>query len=183
MPPVAVIMLIDMNWLDVILIIAVIAGALIGFRSGLVWQCIRLASWVIAFWLAGRFRRGLGEGMRNVIGLDVPDWIAYLGVLVLVLVVFYLIAHMARTLIDAIHLKLIDRITGSFLGALKVLVIALLVIFYISLYGESGTLLKEGVKGSFLAAPFIDAVESGVPSPLRMSAPPRLADICGKSRS
>ncbi len=149
-----------MNWLDIILIFAVAIGAFIGFKNGLVWQAIRLLSWIASFWLAGRFYHPLAENVRRLVWGNFPSWAAYLTILITVLIASYLIAHMGKSVVDAVHLKLVDRITGSLLGALKIAIVALVIIVYIHLYAGPDTFFKNSISNSYLASAVTGIVEN-----------------------
>ncbi len=148
-----------MSWLDIILIFAVVAGAGLGYKSGLVWQVIRLLSWIVSFWAAGRFYVAFGGRVNAFTGINLPPLASYLIILISILLVFYLIAYICRSVVDAIHLKLFDRISGLFLGALKVCIIATVAVVFIHFRTEPDSFFNNAISGSALASRITDVAE------------------------
>ncbi len=148
-----------MNWLDIIFIVATLTGALLGYRSGLVWQVIRIVGWIISLWLAGAYHVSFSTWITGITGTEIPSWGAYLIILILLLLSFFVFSKMIKTVIDALHLELIDRLIGLLLGSVKVLIIAAIATLYIYIYAEDDSMLKEGINGSYFAGMFIESIK------------------------
>jgi len=148
-----------MNWMDIIFIVATLTGAFLGYRSGLVWQLIRIVGWIISLWLAGVYHVTFSTWATDITGTEIPSWVAYLIILILLLLCFFLFSKMIKTVIDALHLELIDRLIGLLLGAVKILIIAAIATLYIYIYAEDDSMLKEGINGSHFAGMFIESIK------------------------
>lgn len=121
--------------LDWILLAVLLISLLVGVWRGVVYETISLASWVAAFvlaqWLAPDVAlhlpmAGAAEPVRYAAGFVV--------VFVLSLVVGSLIALVAKKLLSAVGLGLLDRLLGGGFGVLRglVLVLALTVVVHMT---------------------------------------------------
>ena len=111
-----------MHWLDIIILIVLAVGAVMGFCSGLLWQIARVVSLALSLYVA------------IVANADVSHWIddqwkdanpafsriaAFIGVFVAVYLILYLITRIIHKAIEATQLKTLDRLLGAVLGAAK----------------------------------------------------------------
>ena len=137
--------------IDVVILVALTLCAAIGFWSGFLWQVIRIASVIVAFWVAAHYHpvaaAWLGERLRE----PARNTVAYVAVFSAVLLLCYLASFFARAIIDKLKPGLADRVLGAVLGLVKgVLVCGILVLGVLAYGGEDGKLHSE-LDGSFVA--------------------------------
>ena len=118
----------DLSWLDWTLAAVLAASMVVGLARGFVFECLSLAGWVVAWFVAqwgapllapyipvGRAGSALNLGLAFVLGF------------VAVLVVWALLARLVRLLIHATPLSLPDRALGALFGLLRGAVLLLAV--------------------------------------------------------
>lgn len=109
-----------MNTLDIIILIFVGSGALVGFRRGLVNAIISLVAIVPAVWAGFRFY-GLLESFVGDIDMIPPNWVPLISIGLTVVIAYMIIkwlGNMASGMISTIGLGLPNRIGGALFGLL-----------------------------------------------------------------
>jgi membrane protein required for colicin V production len=120
----------DFNYLDIGIIVIILLTALIGMVQGFVWMAIFLTTWVTAIFLCYTYIEALAKALPFVLGVEfVQQLIAGLLIFLGVLLAGAFISFLFRKAIEAIGIRVIDRILGAALGvALGVLILSLLTI-------------------------------------------------------
>jgi membrane protein required for colicin V production len=143
-----------MNWIDVVLLVALGLFALSGLRQGMVRQIAGIVGLVLALILAIRFlpwvEDVLGRSFRLSRGVATP--VGFLVIFLGVLVGVHLLAAAISKIIGSTPLALVDRLGGLALGLFQgalVLSIGLLVLAACRLPGTVGAALER----SALAGP------------------------------
>lgn len=106
-------------WVDAVVVIAVGASAVLGFRSGFIWQAVRIVSVVAAYWVAARFHPELAARLGGDMSESARMGISYVGLFVGSLLVTYLVMFLARAPINAFRPEKVDRVLGALFGAVK----------------------------------------------------------------
>lgn len=110
-----------MNFLDIIFIIPIAFGAIVGFRRGIIKEIIALISIVTAIYIARYFSPVLSSFLISY--LSVSQRIAYPLAYIFVLIIFgggmYILAEMLTRIVSAIKLGAVNRLFGTLLGVLK----------------------------------------------------------------
>jgi len=118
-----------MDWLDLVLLSALVLSVLVGLWRGLVFEVLSILGWLVAYfampyvaplilpWLP---LERLGESLAHVLSLG----LAFL----LVLLVWGLSAKLLRALIHATPLSLVDRLGGAGFGLLRGVLICVAVV-------------------------------------------------------
>ena len=126
-------------------------SVLLGVIRGFVREVIALASWVVAFVVAGAY----GGAVAPLLARQIPDdnWrvlAAVVAVFVVVLVVINIVAMLASKLIKSAGLGVEDRLFGSVFGFMRGVVVVLVLVL-----GAGLTVLpRQPVwKDAMLAAP------------------------------
>jgi membrane protein required for colicin V production len=124
----------DLPWIDWVLLAVLVASVGVGFARGLIFECLSLAGWVVA-WFAAQWaapqvapKIPLGEA-----GSALQLGAAFALVFLLALVVWTLLARLVRMLIHATPLSLLDRVLGSGFGVFRGLVLLLAVATVVTL--------------------------------------------------
>jgi len=122
-----------MNWLDITILVILVAGLIQGLIKGFVRQAFSLIGLILAIILAFRYHdllaSYLGNWIHNQVALTVISFVIVLAVVVLL---FKLIALAARAAIAAVQVGWVDRIIGGVFGFLRsVLLIAVLFALFV----------------------------------------------------
>lgn len=119
-----------MNWLDIILLMALLLAAFIGFRRGIINVVLMLAGLILGIFLAGRFYSSFAD--RLPIGNDTAAKVlAFIIIFIVVIAAAFVLAFFLRKTIAVIRLGWADRLAGALLGFIAgaVLCGALLALF------------------------------------------------------
>ena len=104
-----------MNWLDIILILALAFAAFIGFRRGIIRVVFILAGLILGVFLAGRFYSSLADGLP--IGNDTAANIfAFIIIFIAVIAAASVLAFLLRKTLAVINLGWADRVLGATFG-------------------------------------------------------------------
>jgi len=121
-----------MPWVDLLLMAVVVLSALFGLVRGFVFELMSLAGWFVAYlaarWLSPFLAPYLSVGAP---GSPLNHMVAYAVTFALALLMWSLAAHLARLLIRATPLGMVDRLLGGMFGAVRgalVLLLATLVV-------------------------------------------------------
>jgi membrane protein required for colicin V production len=98
-----------MNWLDIVVIVVVLAFAFIGLRFGLIRAAAITAGLFVGVTLASRHDGWLGQGSCASI-------VAFIFIVVLVVIVAGIIGHVLQRILRLIMLGWVDRLAGLVLG-------------------------------------------------------------------
>ena len=109
-----------MNLVDLGVLLILGVSALLGLSRGFVRELLGLASWVLAGYLAFMFGPQVQPMARQAIGNpDIADPVAYLGVFVLLLIVFSLVSSLVGRMVRVSALGGLDRTLGLVFGLLR----------------------------------------------------------------
>src|SRR5262245_41364054 len=112
-----------MFWLDTAILAVLSLGAIIGARSGLVWQLARVAGLAGSIYIAIAVNGPASTLMQDVFlyGADprLAKLLAYVVVFISAYLVIYFISCLVREGIQATPLEPLDRALGAGLGVVK----------------------------------------------------------------
>ena len=141
-----------MHWLDIILILALVLGGLLGLRSGLLWQVARIVIFLAAVYACIHHHEYARDWLeQHFTGLNAgTTWLAayvvtFLGVCLAGFLVTWILEYFLR----AAHLKPLDRLLGGLIGILKTALICGALLTGVVLYGSEST--RETVGRSSIA--------------------------------
>ncbi len=107
-----------MNWLDIVIAVALVAAAFGGLTQGLIKAAVSLAGIAVGVVLAGRFQEQVGSLLTFISNPDIASIVAYVLIIVVVLVIAALLANLLRSTARAIMLGWVDRLGGAAFGLL-----------------------------------------------------------------
>jgi len=140
-----------MNWLDIVIIVALIIPAFIGLKQGIIKAALSLAGLIIGVVLASNFYEPLAKVLGFIPNADIANVVAFILILVVVMVIATLLARLLKFIASVVMLGWVDHVGGAifgfFMGA--ILCSALLAI-WVKFFGTG--LITE----SFLAAVLLD---------------------------
>lgn len=107
-----------MNWLDVVLIVALIVAGFFGFRMGL-WKIIfSVAGVIVGIILAGRFASALGERLTFISDATVAQIAGFAIIFAVVMIASAIAASMLQKVLSAMLLGWVNGLGGLALGVL-----------------------------------------------------------------
>jgi len=107
-----------MNWLDIVIIIIVIASLVGGVKNGLIKSILSLVGVIVGVVLAGNYYLLLAEMLSFIPHEGAAKIAAFAIILVLVMVVFGIIAQLLTKLVSALLLGWVNRLGGAIAGVL-----------------------------------------------------------------
>ena len=148
-----------MNWLDIILILVLGIGGLLGLRSGLLWQVARIVIFIAAVYCCIQYHNIPAAWLKNNFSSlsEGTTWLAaYVITFLSVCLGGFLITFILEGFLRAANLKPIDRILGALFGILKAALLCGGVLLGVALYGPSDT--KEAIGDSYLAPQLLEGM-------------------------
>lgn len=155
---------------DIIMIVVLLSAMIFGAVKGFAWQLASIASIVVSYVVAYRFREPFSESIQAE-----PPWNRFLAMLILYVgtsLVIWVAFRMIRGSIDRMKLKEFDRQIGAFFGLAKgALYCTLITLFAVTLSADI-----HQVVGPFLEK-FNDKLDQpGIANPTQNNVPWIAAD-------
>lgn len=149
-----------MYWLDTTILILLSAGALLGFRSGLLWQIARILCLICATGATIAFNDQATNFYRDSLlqGADprVAGVLAYVSVFLVTYFTLYWISRILHHIVRASDLFAFDRLLGAILGIVKASVLVASGAWVLASYPHPAT--SELMEKSKLAPIFADGM-------------------------
>jgi membrane protein required for colicin V production len=145
-----------MNWVDIVIILLLLAAAWQGWRQGVITQILGLAALALGILLAWRWGGPIGAWM----GLEgaMARVIGFVVVLVAVIVAVVLIGRLTRGLFRIVGLGVFDNILGVLFSALKMALFVGLFMMLYELCDPDGRVIPAGVREGSVMFRAIDSV-------------------------
>lgn len=154
-----------MDTYDIVMLVVLVGATLFGAIKGFAWQLASLASIVVSYIVAYRFREPLADSIRAE-----PPWNLFLAMLILFVgtsLVIWVGFRMVSRTIDRLKLKDFDRQIGAAFGLAKgALFCILITMFAVTLLGPS---LREQIvksRSGFYIAKVLDKSDMVIPPEL-----------------
>lgn len=155
-----------MTWLDIAILVIIALFALIGIKRGFIKGTLSFLAIVVGIILGVMFYEIAGVFLvkKGLIGNESIASVAGFFIITLAIyIVIQLIAWLLTKLVGTLHLSLIDRMAGGFLG----MVIGVIVIFFLIsclefFYSEDEPPLKDSVVVPYIDVTF-EIIRSTVP--------------------
>lgn len=137
-----------MYWLDFVLLVVLGIGALLGARSGLLWQVARVVTFALAIFACVKYHHVAADWLtQNITGVSplVSGLLAYGVTFLTVYLLCFLVFHMLEKALRAANLKPMDRFLGAVAGVFKTSLLAGAVLMGVALYAtpESDDTLSQ----------------------------------------
>ncbi|WP_372897643.1 CvpA family protein [Stieleria sp.] len=158
---------------DILMLIVLVAAAIFGAVKGFAWQLASIASIVVSYFVAYRFREPLSHSI-----VAEPPWNRFLAMLILFVgtsLVVWVAFNMVRRTIDRMKLKEFDRQIGALFGLLKGgLYCTLITLFAVTLMGDGIRQAIVASKSGRFIARHLDRSESVIPPEIHQFLHPYL---------
>jgi len=105
-----------MNWLDIVILVAIAAAAFLGLRMGLIKAVLILAGIIVGVILAGHFSGPLGERLTFISSEGVAKGVAFAIIMIGVLIVAAIVVRLLTWAAKVVMLGWVNRLGGAILG-------------------------------------------------------------------
>ena len=145
-----------MNWLDIVIILALAWFTFVAFTAGLVREVVTLIATFLAIVVAGLYYDNLAQDVLVFIdNRDAANVIAFLILLGSIFFMGQLLAFLLRRVVSLLMLGWADHLAGAGFGFLKgLLIVQILLILFVT-FPQFG--LDDAIDSSAFASFFLDA--------------------------
>lgn len=152
-----------MSFIDIIIILFLLWGAIEGFLKGLIIEVATLAGLIFGVYLAIRYSPYTEEILRDFLNVT-SRYIAYIALAVTFVVVVagvYVIGKLLTKLVDILTLGWVNKLIGSVFGILKYMVIVCVLLLILdAVNGKFEFLSEETLQKSKLFSPFLNFAQN-----------------------
>ncbi len=145
-----------MNFLDILIIVPMIWYGFKGFKKGLVFEVAGVVGLIAGTWIAINFSKKIAE----IIGLSgkYVDIIAFVITFSAVIFLVYLFAKFIEKAVTFVVPEFLNNIGGLVLGALKVALIASVLLYFVTSMDRYELFLKKEVKAGSILYPPVSSI-------------------------
>jgi len=105
-----------MNWLDIVILVALAIAVIVGLKLGLIKAVLLLAGVIVGVVLAGHYSGPLGERLTFISSVGVAKGVAFVIIMIAVLVVAAIAASLLTWAARLVMLGWVNRLGGAILG-------------------------------------------------------------------
>jgi membrane protein required for colicin V production len=146
-----------MNWLDLVIVLALLLFTWAAFRAGLVREVVTLAATFLAIVIAGLYYDDLALDVLVFIDNEgATKVVAFLLLLGSIFFMGQLVAFLLQRLVSLLMLGWADRLAGAAFGFFKGLVLIEVLLILFVTFPQMG--LENAIDGSAVAPLFLDTV-------------------------
>jgi membrane protein required for colicin V production len=140
-----------MNWIDVIVFIALLGAFILGFIQGFVMMLFSLIGTVVGILVASNLYAPASNLLKFISNPGIADIVAFIVIMAVIFIIAILIGSALKALLSTVHLGCIDKAAGGVLGlAVGILLIGAILAGCIKFFGEGP------VTGSWTAKVLLD---------------------------
>ena len=107
-----------MNWLDIVIIVAIAIFTFLGLRAGIIKAVLSLAGLIVGVILAGRYYVPFSEQLSFIPQDSVAKIVAFIIILVVVMIIARVLASLLGKLASLVMLGWVNRVGGAIFGFL-----------------------------------------------------------------
>jgi len=142
-----------MNWLDIVLLVALVAAVFTGLKQGLIKAVLSLAGLVVGVILASNFYESLGNLLGFIPDENIAGVIAYALILIIVMIIANVLARLLKTIISIVMLGWVNYLGGAIFGlTLGVIFWGAILAIWVKFFGTR--LVVESLIAEFLLDKF-----------------------------
>jgi membrane protein required for colicin V production len=107
-----------MNWLDILILITLVASVIGGLATGIVRGVVNLAGLVLGIFLAGMYYDTVAGWLSFIHNAAAANTVAFIGIIAVIMVLAGLVGGLLHKIISGIMLGWLDHLLGAVLGLL-----------------------------------------------------------------
>ena len=105
-----------MNWLDIVLLVTLVAAAFTGLKQGLIKALLSLAGLIVSVILASNFYETLGDSLGFIPDEKAAGIVAYVLILIVVMLIASVLARLLKSIVSIAMLGWVNRLGGAIFG-------------------------------------------------------------------
>jgi membrane protein required for colicin V production len=141
-----------MNWLDIVVIVAVTVPTVIGLRIGMIKAALSLAGLVVGVILAGRYYLPLSQKLSFISPASVAEIAAFIIILIGIMIIAAVLARLLKWTASVIMLGWVNHLGGAVFGfVLGAILCGALLAIWVKFLG-----VTEAITDSNLASILVD---------------------------
>ena len=135
-----------MNWLDIVIVVAIAIPTLIGLRIGLIKAALSLVGLIVGVILAGRYYVLLSQQLAFIPQAGVAKVVAFAIILIGIMVVASVLARLLTWAASVVMLGWVNRLGGAIFGlVLGAIFCGALLAIWVKFLGTGGIIAESGL--------------------------------------
>ena len=140
-----------MNWLDIVIIVAIAISTFMGLRAGIIKAVLSLAGVIVGVVLAGRYYVPFSEQLTFISEENIARIVAFAIILIVVLAIAAVLARFLKWAVSVIMLGWVNRLGGAVFGFfLGAIFCGALLAICVKFLGEAGVITESGLAAILL---------------------------------
>jgi len=148
-----------MNYIDVIIIVILVAGMVRGFFNGFVKEVASLLALILGIWGAIKFSGFTAEKLYDYFDLtgNYVGIVSFLITFGIIVIIIHFIGMLVDKLVDAVSLNILNKLLGIVFGLFKsILILSVFLVVLNAINDRNHFLPKEKIEQSALYNPVSD---------------------------
>lgn len=151
-----------MNWLDIVVIVAIAIPTFIGLRIGMIKAALSLAGLIVGVILAGRYYLPLSEQLSFISQASVAEIVAFTIILIGVMVIAGVLAKLLKWTASVMMLGWVNHLGGAAFGlVLGAIFCGALLATWLKFFGVTGVITESTL--AFILVDFFPVVLALLP--------------------
>jgi membrane protein required for colicin V production len=151
-----------MNWLDIVIIVAIVVPTLIGLRIGMIKAALSLAGLIVGVIVAGRYYLTLSEQLSFISQESVAKITAFIIILVGILIIAGVLARLLKWTASVMMLGWVNHLGGAAFGLLLgAIFCGALLAIWVKFLGVTGAITESNL--AFILVDFFPVVLALLP--------------------
>ena len=151
-----------MNWLDIVIIVAIAITTLIGLRTGIIKAALSLAGLIVGVILAGHYYLSLSEQLAFIPQASVAKIVAFTIILIGVMVIAGVLASLLKRGASVVILGWVNHLGGAVFGlVLGAIFCGALLATWVKFLGVTGAITESAL--AFILVDFFPVVLALLP--------------------
>ena len=140
-----------MNWLNIVIIVALAISTFLGLRTGIIKAVLSLAGLIVGVILAGHYYVPLSEQLSFIPQAGVAEVVAFAIILIGVMVIAIVLARLLKWAASVVMLGWVNHLGGAFFGlALGAIFCSALLAIWVKWLGVGSTITESIVAAILL---------------------------------
>jgi membrane protein required for colicin V production len=123
-----------MNYIDVIIIIILIASAVHGYKKGLIHELASLASFILGIYLAIKFSGWAADKLQYFLSQNTAFIVAFIVIFLIVSISVYFIGKLLEKTFEEAELGPINKLAGIVFNLAKTVIVLSVLIFVLNFF-------------------------------------------------